>query len=98
MALPPIGSFALFTVMGMGMALPFLLLTICPPLLRLLPKPGAWMVVLKQLMGFMLMASVLWLVWVWEAQTDFMSVMLMLGALFILSIGAWFYGNCGPAD
>jgi len=95
MALPPLGSFALFTVMGLGMALPFLLLTISPPLLKLLPKPGQWMVVLKQGMGFLLIASVLWLLWVWEAQTDFMAVMLMLGALFILSLGAWYYGNWG---
>lgn len=98
MALPPIGSFALFTVMGLGMALPFLLLTISPPLLRLLPKPGQWMVTLKQGMGFLLVASVLWLIWVWEAQTDFMSVMALLGALFILSIGGWCYGNWGQLN
>lgn len=95
MALPPWGGFALFSVMAIGMAIPFVLLTISPPLLKILPKPGQWMVVLKQFMGFLLMASVLWLVWVWEAQTNFTAVMYLLAALFILSLGCWIYGNWG---
>ncbi|MDR3623940.1 MAG: protein-disulfide reductase DsbD family protein [Chlamydiales bacterium] len=93
MTLPALQAFGLFSIMGLGMAIPFFLLTVSPKLLKILPKPGAWMVLLKQAMGFILLASVLWLVWVWEAQTNFLSVMFLFFALLILGIGAWFYGH-----
>lgn len=95
MTLPPIGTFGLFTVMAVGMALPFFLLTLYPAFLKLLPKPGQWMLVLKQGMGFVLAFSVLWLIWVWEAQTSFTAVMWLLIGFIILSGGAWIYGQWG---
>ncbi len=51
----------IFLASGLGMALPYLLLTLNPDWLKFLPKPGAWMEKFKQSMGFVLMATVIWL-------------------------------------
>lgn len=93
MTLPYYFSLLIFTSLGLGMAFPYLLLSAYPKLMRFLPKPGAWMETFKQLMGFMMLASVLWLVWVFGAQTSSMGIMLLLGAFFIMSIGCWVYGR-----
>ena len=57
-------TFAVFTALALGLALPYLLLTLQPQWTRLLPKPGAWMETLKQLTAVPLFATVIWLVWV----------------------------------
>jgi thiol:disulfide interchange protein len=54
-------TFLVFLFIGVGMALPYLVLAINPNWLRYLPKPGGWMVRLKQFMGFLLIATLLWL-------------------------------------
>lgn len=95
MTLPWFGTFTLFTVMALGMALPFFMLTAYPKLLKFLPKPGNWMIMLKQVFGFVLILTTLWLIWVFEAETSFMSVMWLLGSLFIVSVAAWLYGHFG---
>jgi thiol:disulfide interchange protein len=95
MTLPWYGTFCLFTVMALGMALPFFILTIYPKLLKFLPKPGNWMLLLKQVFGFILLFTALWLIWVFEAQTSFTSVMWLLISLVVLSIAAWLYGHFG---
>jgi thiol:disulfide interchange protein DsbD len=93
MTLPWFGTLFLFTVMALGMALPFFLLTLFPGLLRFLPKPGQWMVVMKQFFGFILLATTLWLIWVFEAETGFTMVIWLLAALLVISLGAWIYGS-----
>ena len=57
-------TFAVFTALALGLALPYLLLTLQPQWTRLLPKPGAWMETLKHLTAVPLFATVIWLVWV----------------------------------
>ena len=52
---------AIFAAIGVGMALPYVVLALKPEWMELVPKPGPWMVWFKQLMGFLLMATVLWL-------------------------------------
>jgi len=91
--LPVISSLAVFTALGLGMSFPYLLLAIFPYCLGFLPKPGAWMETFKQLMGFILIASVLWLAWVFSAQTNTISLMCLLTGLFCISIAAWIYGK-----
>ena len=59
---PPSSTLAVFTVLGLGMASPYLLIGAFPNLVRFLPKPGAWMETFKQLMGFVLLGTVLFLV------------------------------------
>jgi thiol:disulfide interchange protein len=58
---PPYLVFLVFTCMGIGMALPYLLIGAYPRLIRFLPKPGVWMETFKQLMGFVLMGTVVYM-------------------------------------
>jgi thiol:disulfide interchange protein DsbD len=53
-----------FLGLGLGMSLPFLLMALFPQVSKFLPKPGAWMVTFKKIMGVMLIATVIWLLWV----------------------------------
>lgn len=95
--LPVFQSLLIFTSLGLGMSFPYLLLAAFPSCLRFMPKPGAWMETFKQLMGFLLLATVLWLVWVFSAQTDTFSLICLLTGFLFFSIGAWVYGKgCSP--
>lgn len=66
---PNIIGFGIFTFLGLGLALPFVLLSAFPFLLSFIPKPGPWMVHLKQVLGLILLACVIWLLWVFGVQT-----------------------------
>ncbi len=95
MTLPPVQALLIFTMMGLGMAFPYLLFSAFPKLVRFLPKPGNWMITFKQLMGFLMMATVVWLVWVFGAQTDNMATFVLLAALLVLAVGGWIFGRWG---
>ncbi len=95
MAVPAIQSLLIFTGMGLGMASPYLFFSAFPKLIRFMPKPGNWMVIFKQLMGFLMMATVTWLIWVFGAQTGNMAVFMLLVALLVMGVGAWIYGQWG---
>ena len=58
-------TFAVFTALGLGLATPYLLLSFQPTWTRILPRPGAWMEVLKQVTAVPLFATVIWLAWVY---------------------------------
>ncbi len=94
--LPPFKALLVFTVLGMGMASPYLFLAYYPQWLRYLPKPGEWMVAFKEAMGFLMFATVLWLLWVFGAQTSTLGLILLLCALFFLALGSWIYGKWSP--
>ncbi len=66
---PNIIGFGIFTFLGLGLALPFVLLSAFPSLLSFIPKPGRWMVRLKQILGLVLLACVIWLLWVFGIET-----------------------------
>lgn len=93
--LPPVYALLVFTCLGLGMAFPYLLLSFFPSLLAFLPKPGNWMVTFKELMGFMMMATVLWLLWVYSAQTSSMALLMVLFAFLLITLGFWAYGRWG---
>jgi len=78
-----------FAALGLGMALPFVLLTWFPGWRKVLPRPGAWMERLKQFLAFPLYATVAWLVWVLGAQVDNDAVVRLLVALVVLSFSLW---------
>jgi len=92
-------SFLVFTAIAVGLALPYLLLSIFPQAIRLLPRPGAWMETFKQLMAFPLYATVGWLLWVLAGQTkDDDNALLMISFGFVLvAMAAWSYGRFGQA-
>jgi thiol:disulfide interchange protein DsbD len=95
--LPTILAMLMFTSLGLGMAAPYLVLTAYPRLLRFLPKPGAWMVTFKEIVGFFMLATVLWLLWVFGAQTDSLAVFMLLIGFFCLALGCWIYGKWGAS-
>jgi len=66
----PVAALAVFTMLGFGFALPFLLLGVWPALNRVLPKPGAWMKRLKQVLAIPMYGAAAWLVWVLAQQVD----------------------------
>jgi thiol:disulfide interchange protein DsbD len=92
---PPMASMAIFTALGLGMALPYVILSASPGLLKFIPKPGPWMETLKQFMGFLLMATVIWLLFVLDGQVGSMGVLVTLLALLVASFGAWILGKWG---
>jgi thiol:disulfide interchange protein/DsbC/DsbD-like thiol-disulfide interchange protein len=86
-------SLLIFTVLGLGMAAPYLALTVFPGALRLVPEPGAWMEALKQFMGFLLMGTVIFLVYVFGSLVGEEQVPALLGALLVAGFAAWLYGR-----
>ena len=85
--------YAIFIVLGLGLAAPFLLLTALPSAVRLLPKPGPWMDTLKQLLGFSLLATAIWLAWVIGQQSGANGIIRLLSFLTALAMAAWFFGR-----
>jgi thiol:disulfide interchange protein DsbD len=85
-------AIAVFATLGLGMATPYLLLTLFPQALARLPRPGAWMERLKQLMAFPMFATCVWLLWVLSQQIDENGLAVMLGALVLFGMAAWSFG------
>ncbi|HSS26613.1 MAG TPA: protein-disulfide reductase DsbD domain-containing protein [Usitatibacter sp.] len=86
-------SLVVFAVLGIGMAIPVVMLSFFPGLLRKLPKPGAWMETFKQVLAFPLYATVAWLAWVIGAQAGNDAILALLGGLVLVAMGAWAYGR-----
>ena len=86
---PPLVTLAVFAALGLGLALPFLALGLVPPLARLLPRPGAWMVRLRQGLAFPMYASAAWLVWVLARQAGPDAVLAVLAGATLLAFGLW---------
>jgi thiol:disulfide interchange protein/DsbC/DsbD-like thiol-disulfide interchange protein len=91
--LPVFQSLSIFTFLALGMCSPYLILAAFPACLRFIPKPGPWMETFKHLMGFVLMATVLWLLWVFSAQTNSLSLIFLLAGFLLFSVAAWLYGQ-----
>ncbi len=82
---PPATTFAVFVSVGLGMASPYLLIGLFPALVRFLPKPGAWMETFKQVMGFVLMATVVFIFTFME----WSYVVPTIGLLFAIWAACW---------
>ncbi len=93
MTLPTAQALAIFAVLGLGMALPYLLIAAWPGLARLLPRPGLWMQHFKVLMAFPMLATVIWLTWVLGQQVGIDGAAALLGALLALAFVAWALGS-----
>jgi thiol:disulfide interchange protein len=89
---PPLVVLAVFVALGLGFALPFLLLGLWPALHRILPKPGTWMVKLKQILALPMYATAAWLVWVLAQQVDHNGLIAAGGAILALALGLWLWG------
>jgi len=93
LALPTAQSFVVFTFIAFGLSLPYLLLSVFPGLMRLLPRPGAWMETFKQAMAFPLYATVGYLVWVLAGQATEYGLLNALFALALAAFALWLYGR-----
>jgi thiol:disulfide interchange protein len=92
-------SLLVFLALGLGFALPFVLIGLSPALLRLLPKPGAWMLRFKQALAFPMYGAAVWLVWVLTQEAGSNGLILVLGAMIALAFAAWAWNasrNAGP--
>jgi len=81
--------FSIFTVLGLGMALPYVVLTANPRLLELVPKPGPWMDTFKQSMGFVLLATVVYLMISLRQELMLFTV----AFLVFVGLGCWWWGR-----
>lgn len=88
---PLLDAFAIVMALGLGLALPFLLVCVVPGLARLLPRPGRWMDVLKQALAFPLYASAAWLMWVLAQQVDSAGLAFAFGGLIFVAFAAWLW-------
>jgi thiol:disulfide interchange protein DsbD len=80
---------AVFSALGIGMAIPYLLLCYSPALMQRLPRPGQWMVTFKEILAFPMFASVVWLVWVLSQQTGSMGVLAVLSGMVCIALAIW---------
>lgn len=82
LAQPPLVTLAIFTALGFGFALPFVMAGVFPRLLRFMPRPGSWMLTFRRVLAFPMYASAVWLVWVLAQQSTPNGVgLLLLGGL-----------------
>ena len=82
---PGFSSFLIFLALGIGFTFPYILLSIFPGLVSILPKPGQWMETFKQFMAFPMMLTALWLIWVLSSQiSSFQLILVLLGISLIV--------------
>jgi thiol:disulfide interchange protein DsbD len=86
-------SFAVFTALALGLAAPYVALTLQPAWAKLLPKPGVWMDVLKQAVAVPIFATVIWLAWVLAQAYGANSLAALLCGFLLLAVAGWFLGR-----
>lgn len=89
---PPAAALAIFMALALGFAAPIVALAFAPGLLRLLPKPGRWMVVLKQAFAFPMFATAIWLIWVATMQAGASGALAALVAILAVGFALWLIG------
>ena len=93
LAQPAVSALLVFAALGMGLALPFLLMGFIPKLAAVLPRPGAWMETFKQLMAFPMYLTAVWLLWVLGGLTDRDGMALALLGLVLVALAVWLFGR-----
>ena len=86
-------ALAIFAALGLGLALPFLVLGFVPALARRLPRPGAWMLTFKQVMAFPLYLTAAWLLWVLTRQAGADALGLVLVGCVAVAFALWLFGR-----
>jgi len=86
-------TFVIFTVLALGLAAPYVALTLQPAWTRLLPKPGAWMEVLRQAVAVPIFATVIWLAWVLAGAYGASVLAALLASFLLLAVAGWFLGR-----
>ena len=92
LAAPSAFAMAVFLAMGLGLALPYVAVALLPGLAARLPRPGSWMVVLRQALAFPVFATCAWLAWVAAIEGGDRAVLVLAAGLVLLSLAAWLLG------
>jgi thiol:disulfide interchange protein DsbD len=90
---PAAVTFAVFTALALGLAAPYVALTLQPAWTRLLPRPGVWMEVLRQAISVPIFVTVIWLAWVLAAAYGAGVLAVLLASFLLLAIAGWFLGR-----
>lgn len=94
LTMPTAPTLLVFAALGLGMAAPFLLISLAPAARRLLPKPGAWMARFKQFLAFPMLATAAWLLWVLShTGGEAGLIMALAGALLVAWLVWWAHGT-----
>ncbi|HEX3435246.1 MAG TPA: protein-disulfide reductase DsbD domain-containing protein [Pseudacidobacterium sp.] len=86
-------SFLVFTALALGLAAPYLLLTFQPAWTKALPRPGAWMEILRQATSIPIFGTVIWLVWLFAQTAGANALVGLLTAFVLLAIAGWILGR-----
>ncbi len=86
-------SIFVFLALGLGMSLPWLVLSLFPVLTAWMPKPGAWMNVFRKLMAIPMLLTMIWLLWVLSLQVSFTALVLYIAAVISLCVCLFLYGK-----
>ena len=89
---PPAAALLVFAFLGLGLAAPFTLLAFTPALTRRLPRPGAWMETVKQVLAFPMYGAAAYFAWVFAAQTGPTGLPLLFAGALALAFAAWLWG------
>ena len=89
---PPVASLSIFLSLAIGFAAPFTLVSLFPAIAKRLPRPGAWMDILKRGLAFPMLGAFAWLVWVLTQQAGTTALLAMLICAVVVSFAAWLYG------
>ncbi len=82
-------ALAVFVALGIGFAAPFVAIGLWPQLLRILPRPGAWMLRFKQLLAFPMYGAAAWLLWVLAQEAGPTGLVAALAGMVMLAFAAW---------
>jgi len=92
LVMPAPMAMIVFLMLGLGLALPYLAVSLSPGLLARLPRPGRWMVLLQRWLAVPMYAAALWLVWVFWRQTNFPAAMMLVNACVVAAFGLFILG------
>lgn len=91
MTQPPLSLLATFLALGLGLAIPFVVLAFRPSLIARMPRPGPWMERFKQFLAFPMYGAAVWLMWVLALQAGANGVLVAAGGMLAIALAAWLY-------
>lgn len=86
-------TFAVFTLLALGLAFPYVVLTVQPVWARFLPRPGKWMEYVKQAVSIPIFAAMIWMIWVFGLQTGMGAVTALIAGMLLTAIAGWVLGH-----
>jgi len=94
----PLIALSVFLALGVGLAAPFTVLSFIPALFRKLPRPGAWMLTLRQVLAFPMYAAAAWLAWVFALQAGVTAMGYLFAAALAAAVAAYAWGAAQHAQ